>query len=72
MSLAELHVDKAGGYAIQDPQFAPVERCDGCECSVIGLPLWTVRRLLHTAAGIDVDEPAYDRCAACPLLRERA
>jgi MAF protein len=63
--------DKAGGYAIQDPQFAPVERCDGCECSVIGLPLWTVGRLLRTAAGIDVDEPAYDRCAACPLLRER-
>ena len=63
--------DKAGGYAIQDPQFAPVERCDGCECSVIGLPLWTVGRLLRTAAGIDVDEPAYDRCAACPLS-ERA
>ncbi len=64
--------DKAGGYAIQDPHFAPVERCDGCECSVIGLPLWTVARLLRTAAGIDVDEPAYDRCATCPLLRERA
>ncbi len=63
--------DKAGGYAIQDPQFAPVERCDGCECSVIGLPLWTVGRLLRTAAGIDVDEPAYDRCAACPLREGR-
>ncbi|PKN83092.1 MAG: septum formation protein Maf, partial [Chloroflexi bacterium HGW-Chloroflexi-9] len=37
--------DKAGGYAIQDPAFAPVARFEGCECAVIGLPLWTLRGL---------------------------
>ncbi len=60
-------LDKAGAYAIQDREFAPVERHEGCECSVIGLPLWTLRRLLRAAAGIEAAEPSYDRCAACPL-----
>jgi len=60
-------LDKAGAYAIQDQDFAPVERYEGCECSVIGLPLWTLRRLLRAAAGIDAAEPSYDRCSACPL-----
>ena len=59
--------DKAGAYAIQDGEFAPVERYEGCECSVIGLPLWTARRLLRVTAGLMGDEPAYDRCRECPL-----
>lgn len=63
-------LDKAGAYAIQDAQFAPVERCEGCECAVIGLPLWTVRRLLRTVAGVEASAPSYDRCAACPLRSE--
>ena len=57
--------DKAGGYAIQDPAFAPVARFAGCECAVIGLPLWTLRGLL-AAAGIEASPPALDRCATCP------
>ena len=57
--------DKAGGYASQDPVFAPTARIDGCACSVIGLPLWTLRRLLHDA-GIEAGAPALDRCADCP------
>ncbi len=60
-------LDKAGAYAIQDREFTPVERHEGCECSVIGLPLWTLRRLLRAAAGIEAAQPSYDRCAACPL-----
>ena len=60
-------LDKAGAYAIQDREFAPVERYEGCECSVGGLPLWTLRRLLRTAAGIEAAEPSHARCAACPL-----
>jgi septum formation protein len=60
--------DKAGGYAIQDPDFAPVAGLDGCECAVIGLPLWTLRRLL-AAAGVQVEEPALDRCQSCPERR---
>ena len=59
-------LDKAGAYAIQDQTFAPVARCDGCECGVIGLPLWTQRAMLRTVAGLEAAAPAYERCAACP------
>ena len=57
--------DKAGGYASQDPVFAPTARIAGCACAVVGLPLWTLRRLLRDA-GVDAGEPALDRCAGCP------
>jgi len=57
--------DKAGGYAIQDAEFRPVARIEGCECAVIGLPLWTLRRLLHEAS-VEAAAPALDRCAKCP------
>ena len=58
--------DKAGSYAIQDRDFAPVDRLDGCECAVIGLPLWTAARLLREIATIEAQRPSYDRCADCP------
>lgn len=57
--------DKAGGYAIQDPDFAPASAVDGCPCSVIGLPLWRANDLL-TDAGLQASEPKIDRCARCP------
>lgn len=57
--------DKAGGYAIQDAAFHPVARIDGCACGVMGLPLWTLRRLLHEAR-VEASAPALDRCAGCP------
>jgi septum formation protein len=61
--------DKAGGYAIQDEQFAPVAEHRGCYCNTVGLPLWTVSELLDQA-GIGIaptlrDMPA--ECARCPL-----
>ncbi|HLZ73052.1 MAG TPA: Maf family protein [Dehalococcoidia bacterium] len=62
--------DKAGAYAIQDPLLHPAERCDGCYCNVMGLPLWTVRRLLQTLAPALRPAPpdaTLLRCAACPL-----
>jgi MAF protein len=43
--------DKAGAYAIQHPDFAPVARLDGCFAGVMGLPLAVTARLL-TAAGL--------------------
>jgi septum formation protein len=58
--------DKAGGYAIQDGAFAPVASLDGCECNVIGVPLWTLHRLLQDV-GVEVSAPALERCATCPL-----
>ena len=38
--------DKAGGYAVQDPQFRPAERVEGCYLNVVGLPLCTTADLL--------------------------
>lgn len=38
--------DKAGGYAIQHPQFAPVQRIDGSYTNVMGLPLEMLREAL--------------------------
>jgi len=40
-------LDKAGAYAIQHPQFQPVERMAGCYASVMGLPMCHVVRVLH-------------------------
>jgi septum formation protein len=45
--------DKAGGYAVQDPIFKPVERFEGCLTNVIGLPLCAVSAMLR-AKGVDV------------------
>ncbi|MGE0228571.1 MAG: nucleoside triphosphate pyrophosphatase [Dehalococcoidia bacterium] len=60
-------LDKSGAYAIQDAVFAPVVSYEGCMCSVIGLPLFTTRRLLRDAARVEAQPPAYDRCRDCPL-----
>lgn len=38
--------DKAGGYAIQHPVFAPAASIDGSYTNVVGLPLETVRQML--------------------------
>jgi septum formation protein len=58
--------DKAGGYGIQDPVLRPVEHCEGCFCSVMGLPLWTAATFLRDA-GIEVETDRMpERCASCP------
>ncbi|MCY4639668.1 MAG: Maf family protein [Chloroflexi bacterium] len=59
--------DKAGGYAIQDREFAPAAETEGCLCSVIGLPLWSARRLLAAIGGIASEPPALESCFSCPL-----
>ena len=40
-------MDKAGGYAIQDAGFRPVERIVGSETNVVGLPIRVVARVLR-------------------------
>ena len=55
--------DKAGGYAIQDEAFAPVERFEGCRCNVVGLPLATLRGLLANL-GVRTARPAVE-CLVC-------
>ncbi len=43
--------DKAGAYAIQHPEFAPVAAIDGSYSNVVGLPIETLRLLL---AALDI------------------
>ncbi|RME49274.1 MAG: Maf-like protein, partial [Caldilineae bacterium] len=38
--------DKAGGYAIQHPQFSPVARIEGCYAGVVGFPVGHVAEAL--------------------------
>lgn len=39
--------DKAGGYAIQNDSFHPVDRIEGCYACVVGLPLCRVVNLMR-------------------------
>ena len=61
--------DKAGGYAVQDVAFQPVERVAGCYLNVVGLPVCAVQAGLE-ALGVGLDEtlasasPASGRPAA--------
>ena len=61
-------LDKAGAYGVQDGVFDPVAAIDGCYCNVMGLPLWTVTRLLGDAgcAAPRGPDQAFARCAGCP------
>ena len=61
--------DKAGGYAIQDELFRPVESYDGCYCNVVGLPLWSVIEMLRKLGNeVSVEaENLLPQCASCPL-----
>ncbi len=64
--------DKAGAYAVQDDEFNPVVRVEGCYLNVVGLPLCLLVELLKR---LDADPrlrpldqiPYYDRCADCRL-----
>jgi MAF protein len=54
-------LDKAGAYAIQHPDFQPVENMNGCYASVMGFPLCHLVRLLRR---FDIT-PAADVPAGC-------
>ncbi|MBS1253505.1 MAG: Septum formation protein Maf [Anaerolineales bacterium] len=41
-------MDKAGAYAIQYDDFAPVARLDGCPASVMGLPVCQLDKILRS------------------------
>ncbi len=56
-------MDKAGGYAIQNGDFAPVEHFDGCFASVMGFPLCHLTRSLKKA-GIEIDADLPQACQA--------
>ena len=56
--------DKAGGYAVQDAEFRPVERLEGCYLNVVGLPLCAAARGLETL-GLAVQSGAGDWRPPC-------
>lgn len=60
--------DKAGGYAIQDPDLRPVEEWRGCYCNVVGLSIWLTWRL-RRRSGWEWPRLAQipDVCRTCPL-----
>ncbi|HEY8477364.1 MAG TPA: Maf family protein [Chloroflexota bacterium] len=58
-------MDKAGGYAIQDERFRPVEAVRGCYANVVGLPLCQVVAGLR-ALGVDLPASAEGSCPAAP------
>jgi septum formation protein len=69
-------LDKAGAYAIQHQEFAPVSAVDGCVSGVIGLPLAALRDLLLTfGVSLPVDVAAVCQphtdfvCCQQPLTR---
>lgn len=57
-------LDKAGAYAIQHPDFQPVESMSGCYAGVMGLPMCHVLRLL-SKVGVT---PQADLPLACQFL----
>ncbi len=56
--------DKAGGYAVQDAAFRPVQRLIGCYLNVVGLPLCAVAAGLN-ALGTYAAPAGPPRCAYC-------
>jgi nucleoside triphosphate pyrophosphatase len=56
--------DKAGGYAVQDEAFQPVEHLEGCYLNVVGLPLCAVAAGL-TALGEVVVPGGPPPCEYC-------
>jgi predicted house-cleaning NTP pyrophosphatase (Maf/HAM1 superfamily) len=64
-------LDKAGAYAIQNPDFHPVEKLRGCYASVMGLPLCHVVRSLRRL-GVEPPSDVPARCQdalayRCPI-----
>lgn len=67
-------LDKAGGYAIQHPQFNPVASMRGCYAGVMGLPLCHLSRAL-SKAGVRFEADIARACQdflqyKCPVAKE--
>ena len=67
-------MDKAGAYGVQDADFHPASRVQGCYSNVVGLPLCTlldVLREMGYEATPKVPAPLIESCTECPLqMRE--
>jgi septum formation protein len=63
-------LDKAGAYGIQDAEFQPVARIEGCYTNVVGLPLCEVRRALSSRQETGDRQQMRD-CTLCEATRAR-
>ncbi len=54
-------LDKAGGYAIQHPEFQPVAQVERCYANVVGLPLCAITAMLADC-GYEIAGPMADLC----------
>lgn len=64
--------DKAGAYAVQDDEFNPVIRVEGCYLNVVGLPMCLLVAALDALGARPKLRPLnqipyYDRCSDCRL-----
>ena len=64
--------DKAGAYAVQDDDFNPVTRVEGCYLNVVGLPMCLLVGALRALGAKPklrpLDQiPYYERCGGCRL-----
>jgi MAF protein len=63
-------LDKAGAYAIQHPEFDPVERIQGCFANVVGLPLCLLNRSLgKLGLSAPLEIPTECDHASCPFCQ---
>jgi septum formation protein len=56
--------DKAGGYAVQDAEFRPVEHLEGCYLNVVGFPLCAVAAGL-ASLGVPTESAGPPPCRFC-------
>lgn len=70
-------LDKAGGYAIQHPQFRPVAHLQGCYCNVMGLPvcnlIMALAEFIAPQAVAHIDLTAVQKAHLhypCPSLKQ--
>ena len=59
--------DKAGAYGIQDVEFRPVARVEGCYLNVMGLPLCLAVSLLRQGGAALEHVVPPQECPDCPL-----
>ena len=58
-------LDKAGAYAIQDPEFRPATLQSGCYTNVLGLPLCHLTEMLAELGYRVPEGPGVPSCAQC-------
>ena len=66
-------MDKAGAYAVQDPDFRPASGLEGCYLNAMGLPLCDVLTLLHTLgipARVRTDWRVPEQCVDCSIATD--